>query len=109
MRFVYANHWLSARVLAAGDGAIGAVDALDSNINVNSYGRTVPDPARLERFRLEPGRALLLGTGADLPGIRRMLEIQGALERETAVGPYPLLLLSAPGGPPAPGPETGGG
>ncbi len=96
VRFVYANHWLSARVLAAGDGAVGAVGALDSNFNVNSYGRAAPDPARLERFRLEPGRALLLGTGADLPGIRRMLEIQGALERETAVGPYPLLLLRRP-------------
>ena len=98
VRFVYANHWLSARVLAAGDGAIGAVGALDSNINVNSYGRTAPDPARLERFRLEPGRALLLGTGADLPGIRRTLEIQGALARETRVGPYPLLLLARPAG-----------
>ena len=96
VRFVYANHWLSARVLAAGDGAIGAVGALDSNINVNSYGRTAPDPARLERFRLEPGRALLLGTGADLPGTRRLLEIQGALERETRVGPYPVLLLTRP-------------
>jgi hypothetical protein len=96
VRFVYANHWLSARVLAAGHGETSPVGALDSNINVNSYGRTEPDPARLERFRLEPGQALLLGTGADLPGIRRTLEIQGALARETAVGPYPLLLLGRP-------------
>jgi hypothetical protein len=90
--FVYASHWLSARVLADG----GSVGALDSNINLNSYGRTVPEPARLERFRLEPAHALLLGADTDLAGARRMLEAQGALGRETRAGPYPLLVLQRP-------------
>jgi hypothetical protein len=91
--FVYASHWLSARVLAEANGKVGA---LDSNINVNSYGLTRPDPTSLERFRLEKGRALLLGADADVQGSRRMLEIQGALERETSVGPYRLILLKRP-------------
>jgi hypothetical protein len=95
VQFVYASHWLSARVLADAKGRIGA---LDSNINVNSYGRIVPEPERLERFRMEPGRALLLGADADLPATRRLLEIQGALARETRLGPYPLLLLARPSG-----------
>jgi hypothetical protein len=91
--FVYASHWLSARVRAEGRGTIGA---LDSNLNVNSYGRTVPEPTRLDRFRPAAGRALLLGAGTDPTAARRLLEIQGALARETAVGPYPLLLLARP-------------
>jgi hypothetical protein len=45
---------------------------------------------------MEPGRALLLGADTDLPATRRLLEIQGALARETRVGPYPLLLLARP-------------
>jgi hypothetical protein len=93
VRFVYSSHWLSARVLADARAKIGA---LDSNINVNSYGRIVPEPERLERFKMEPGRALLLGADTDLPATRRLLEIQGALARETRVGPYPLLLLARP-------------
>jgi hypothetical protein len=90
---VYASHWLSARVLAEGRGAVGA---LDSNINVNSYGRKVPDPVVLERFRLEPGHAVLLGRDADAPAVRAALAAQGALGREGEAGGYPLLLLAPP-------------
>ena len=93
VRFVYADHWLSARVLAEGNGSIGA---FDSNINVNSYGRALPPPTSLERFRLKPGRALLLDHDADLAGARRMLELRGAIGREVRVGSYPLILLKAP-------------
>jgi hypothetical protein len=94
---VYASHWLSARVLAEGRGAVGA---LDSNINVNSYGRKVPDPVVLERFRRERGHAVLLGPDADAAAIRATLAAQGALAREGRAGGYPLLLLA----PPAPRP-----
>ncbi len=93
VRFVYASHWISARVLAEGRGSIGA---LDSNMNMNSYGRAEPDPASLERFRPEPGRALLLGADADVPTIRRTLELQNALGRETQVGSYRLIQLQRP-------------
>ncbi len=93
VRFVYANPWLSARVLAESHGEIAA---LDSNMNVNSYGRTRPPPETLEPFRIEPGRALLLGSDADVEGIAQMLAAQGARVREVPAGPYRLLLL-APG------------
>ena len=101
VRFVYASPWLSARVLAESRGAIGA---LDSNLHVNSYGRTKPPPQALEPLRIEPGRGLLLGSDADVAGIARMLDAQGARVREASAGPFRLLLL-APGAPRRPLPR----
>lgn len=91
VRFVYANHWLSARARVESGESIGA---LESNSVVNSYGRSVPEPSALERFRPRPDRAVLLGSDADAAEVRRVLAARGALERERAVGPYRLLLLA---------------
>ena len=93
IRMVYAGPWLSARVLAGSRGTLGA---LDSNINVNSYGRTRPEPTTLERFRLEEGRGLLLGGDADFTGIREVLAGRGVPMHETGIGPYRLLALTRP-------------
>ncbi len=91
VRFVYGDHWLSARVRVESGEAIGTVA---SNATVNSYGRSEPEPSTLERFRPRRDRAVLLGGDANEAGVRRMLGGRGAIARETAVGPYPLLLLA---------------
>ena len=106
---VYAGPWLSARILA---GSGGSLAALDSNISVNSYGRTRPEPTTLERFRMEEGRSLLLGEDADVDGIRETLTRYGVPVRPTPIGPYRLFALTRPqdrgrchlmdGGPPRP-------
>jgi hypothetical protein len=93
IRMVYTGPWLSARVLAGSRGALGA---LDSNINVNSYGRTRPEPTMLERFRLEEARGLLLGRDGDSAAIRAVLARRGVPAHETAIGPYQLLALARP-------------
>jgi hypothetical protein len=93
IRMVYANHWLSARVLAEGRGA---VSALDSNLYLNSYRHTTPEPTTLERFRMLTGRAVLLGSDTDAAGIRQALETRGALARVTSAGAYQVLHLTPP-------------
>jgi hypothetical protein len=90
VRFVYANHWLSARVRVESGESIGA---LESNLAVNSYGRSVPEPSALERFRARPDRAVLLGSDADGEAVRAVLAGRGVLGRERAAGPYRLLVL----------------
>jgi hypothetical protein len=95
VRFVYASHWLSARVRVESRESIGA---LESNLTVNSYGRSVPAPTLLERFEPGRGRAVLLGADADGAEVRRVLTARGVLAREGVAGPYPLLVL----GPEAP-------
>ena len=89
--FVYANTWLSARVLAESRGAI---DAQDGNIHTNAYGRLEPPPERLRRFRFGAGRAILLGSDADVDGTRATLEGQSVGWRESAIGPYRLLVFA---------------
>jgi hypothetical protein len=89
--FVYANPWLSARARVESRESIGA---LESNSAVNSYGRSVPEPGALERFRPRADRAVLLGSDADVAEVRRELAGRGALGREGTVGPYRLLVLA---------------
>jgi hypothetical protein len=95
--FVYANHWLSAVTRVESRGRIGAQE---SNINVNDYSRTEPDPTELVSPRLEAGHGILLGADADAAGIRAMLAGQPVTVRESAAGPYRLLVLD-----PAPPPR----
>jgi hypothetical protein len=90
LRFVYANHWLSAWVRVDSRDRIGA---LDSNINVNDSSRTGPDPTELLPLRLEPGTGILLGTDADPAAARAALAGQPATVRDSAAGPYRLLVL----------------
>jgi hypothetical protein len=97
VRFVYADAWLSARVLVESRGTI---DAQDSNLNGNAYGRESPSPDR--RFRAEPGRALVLGADADLPGIRAALQGQAVHWQETTIGPYGLILFTGRAAPLSP-------
>jgi hypothetical protein len=92
VRFVYTDHWQSARVRVESGEAIGA---LESNTAMNSYGRSQPEPSALERFRPRPDRAVLLGADADAVSVRSLLGARGAITREAAVGPYPLLLLAS--------------
>lgn len=91
VRFVYANHWLSARARVESDESIGA---LESNSAVNSYGRSEPDPSTLERFRPRRGRALLIGSDADAAALRQVLQTRGAVAGERPIGPYRLLTLA---------------
>jgi hypothetical protein len=91
VHFVYANHWLSARVRVDSRGAIGA---LDSNINVNDYSRTEPVPTELLPLRLEPDIGILLGADTDPVAVRAALAGQTVTVRERAAGPYPLLVLT---------------
>ena len=95
VQFVYASHWLSARVRAESRESIGA---LEGNVALNSYGRSVPAPSSLERFQLARGRAVLLGADADVAAVRGVLAARGALVREGVAGPYRLFVL----GPEAP-------
>jgi hypothetical protein len=97
IRFVYANHWLSARVRVESRGAVGSQE---SNINVNDYSRTEPDPTELVSPRLAAGHGILLGADADAAGIRAMLAGQPVTVRESQAGPYHLLALT-----PAPAPR----
>jgi hypothetical protein len=92
VHFVYASPWLSARVRVESRESIGA---LESNSAVNSYGRSVPEPSLLERFRPRPDRAVLLDDAADVAEVRRVLTERGVLAREGTIGPYPLLVLGA--------------
>ena len=96
VRFVYANHWLSARVRDESRDRIGA---LDSNLNVNDSSRTEPDPTELLPPRLAPGYGFLLGADADAAGVRAMLAGQAVAARESQAGPYRLLALAAPAAP----------
>src|SRR5262249_35605820 len=98
--FVYANPWLSARVRVGSRESIGT---LESNSAVNSYGRSVPEPSVLERFRARPDRAVLLDDEADVAQVRGGLTERGVLARERVVGSYRLVLLGAeaPRRPPA--------
>jgi hypothetical protein len=91
VRFVYANHWLSARARVESDESIGA---LESNAAVNSYGRSEPEPSTLERFRMRHDRALLLGSDADAAAVEEVLAERGAVARERAIGSYRLFLLA---------------
>lgn len=93
VRWLYADAWGSAAVKTASRGWI---QSQESNLFVNSYGRDRPDPARLDRFRAGPGRAILLGADADAEGIRATLAGQGIAVREAAAGPYRLFLLGSP-------------
>jgi F5/8 type C domain-containing protein len=95
--FVYASHWLSARVKVESRGTIGAQE---SNINVSDASRTEPDPVELVPVRLEKAIGILLGADADAAGVRAALGGQSVSVRETTAGPYPLLLLE-----PAPPPH----
>jgi hypothetical protein len=90
IRYVYANHWLSARVRVESRGTIGAQE---SNIHVNDYQRTEPDPTELVAPRLEAGHGILLGADADAAGILAMLAGQPVTVRESQAGPYRLLAL----------------
>ncbi len=90
IHFVYANHWLSALVRVDSRDAIGAQE---SNMNVNDYARTDPDPTELVPLRLEPGHAILLGADADPAAVRAALAGQPVTVRESAAGPYRLLAL----------------
>jgi hypothetical protein len=90
--FVYADPWLSARVRVESRESIGT---LESNSAVNSYGRSVPDPSVLERFRPRPDRAVLLDDEANVAQVRGVLTERGLLARERTVGPYRLLVLGA--------------
>jgi hypothetical protein len=92
VRFVYANPWLSARVRVESRDGIGT---LESNSAVNSYGRSVPEPSVLERFRPRPDRAVLLDDEADVTRVRGVLTERGVLARERTVGPYRLFLLGS--------------
>jgi hypothetical protein len=91
VRFVYANHWLSARARVESNESIGA---LESNAALNSYGRSEPEPSTLERFRMRRDRALLLGSDADRAGVVEVLAAREAVARERAIGPYRLVLLA---------------
>ena len=101
--FVYASHWLSARVKVESRGAIGAQE---SNINVSDASRTEPDPTELVPLRLERGIGILLGADADAAGIRAALAGQPVAVRETTAGPYALLVLE-PTPPPHRLPKSG--
>ena len=90
IRFVYASHWLSARVKAESRETIGVQE---SNINVSEASRTDPDPTELVPLHVENGTGILLGAGADAVGIRAALAGQPVAVRETTAGPYPLLVL----------------
>jgi hypothetical protein len=90
IRFVYANHWLSAWVRVDSRDTIGAQD---SNINANDYSRTEPDPTELVPVRLEAGLGFLLGADADPAAVRTMLASQAVTVRESTAGPYRLLVL----------------
>ena len=90
IHFVYANHWLSAWVRVDSRDTIGAQD---SNINVNDYSRTEPDPTELVPVRLEAGLGFLLGADADPAAVRTMLASQPVVVRERTAGPYRLLVL----------------
>jgi hypothetical protein len=97
INFVYASHWLSARVRVESRGAIGAQE---SNINVSDGSRTEPDPIELVPLRPDKGTGILLGADTDPAGIRAALASQPVAVREKMAGPYPLLVLE-----PAPSPR----
>ena len=78
----------------------GTIGAQESNINVNDYSRTEPDPTELVPPRLETGHGILLGADADAAGVRAMLAGQPVTVRESQAGPYRLLVLE-----PAPPPR----
>jgi hypothetical protein len=96
VRFVYASHWLSARVRAESRGRIGVQE---SNINVADASRTDPDPTELVPVHLDEGTALLLGADADAAGIEAALAGQRVTVRASTAGPYRLLMLDAAPGP----------
>ena len=89
--FVYANPWLSAWVRVDSRETIGATD---SNINVNDYNRTEPDPTQLLPLRLTAGTAFLIGADDDAEAVTAALRGQPVSVRQTTAGPYPLLVLT---------------
>ena len=89
--FVYANPWLSAWVRVDSRETIGAID---SNINVNDYNRTEPDPTQLLPLRLTAGTAFLIGADGDAEAVTAALRGQLVSVRRTTAGPYPLLVLT---------------
>lgn len=90
VEFVYASHWISARVQAESRGTIRAVEG---NWYTDDYGHSEPDPRLLDRVRLSKGHAIVLGADADETGIRTMLAGKGARVREVMVGPYRSLVV----------------
>jgi hypothetical protein len=96
IRFVYANHWLSAWVRV---DSRDVVRAQDSNMNVNDAARVEPDPTELVPVRLEAGTGILLGADADAGAVRAALAGQPVTVRDGMAGPYPFLAL-APTTPP---------
>jgi hypothetical protein len=96
LRFVYANPWLSAWVKVDSAGTIGAPEA---NETLADYGQTEPAPDALLPVRVGAGRGILVGSDADMRAMQTMLEGQAVRGRETAAGPYGLLVFD-PGPPP---------
>jgi F5/8 type C domain len=90
VRFVYASPWLSARIRAESRGAIGA---LESNLYVDPNGLRDPPPERLEHFRPNRGRALVIGSDTDADTLRATLRAYGVEWREAHAGPYPVLVF----------------
>ena len=91
IRFVYANHWLSAWIQVDSHGAIGAQD---SNMNTSDLGRVDLDPEVLTPLRLETGRGILLGADADPEAVRAALVGQPVAVREVTAGSYRLLAFT---------------
>jgi hypothetical protein len=90
--FAYANHWLTARVLAESRGQIGG---LETNLFRNAYGGyTEPPPARVGPSRLQRGVGVLVGSDSDAEAIRDTLRGQRLTWRETTAGPYPLFVVT---------------
>ena len=83
----------------AGGTRRGAIDAQDGNIHTNRRAPE-PPPERLRRFRFGAGRAILLGSDADLHCTRATLEGQSVGWRESAIGLYPLLVFAGRTAPP---------
>ena len=90
--FAYANHWLSARVLAESRGQIGA---LRSNLFLNPQGgHTSPDPRQTGPSRLTRGVGILVGSDTNPEVLRETLREASVRWRETTAGPYPLFVVT---------------
>jgi F5/8 type C domain len=92
IRFVYANHWLSAWIQV---DSRGAIVAQDSNMNTSDFGRVDLDPDVLTPLRLETGHGILLGADADLEAVKAELVGQPVVVREVTAGPYRLLVFTS--------------
>ena len=85
---VHTNPWLAARLRTE---TRGAVRTDEWNFFTNPYGRTLPDPSALPRLTVDSDRAVVVGGGADLAGIRALLAGQGVAVREERRDAYRLL------------------